>query len=227
MTNWNAIESFIGYGDRQAPIVFVGMEEGFDPTGELEAELQLRSAYASIMDLYDAHATAGDDFVKAPGNRPTWIAMSYISLRYKKQTSPTYAECKDYMVHCLGRHGKETLLAELLPYPNTNTQEWRYAEKFPDRNAYLNALLPRRTKLLRDTISEGSRRLIVCYGKQYWEYYRAIFGDEAVWHKELHAEVSSWREARVVLTSHFAWKGFNGDSGLQRLASIVLGNAGG
>jgi hypothetical protein len=41
--NWERIESFIGYGRRDAPVVFIGMEEGLADKSALKNDLIRRS----------------------------------------------------------------------------------------------------------------------------------------------------------------------------------------
>src|ERR1700728_1505894 len=83
--DWNRIETFIGYGREDAPVVFVGIEEGLSEEESLEGDLLRRSAFESIMDLQLAHqGIAGTDrFFDAdrPKSQRTWCAMCDLVLR--------------------------------------------------------------------------------------------------------------------------------------------------
>jgi hypothetical protein len=63
MINWERIETFIGFGRHDAPVVFIGMEEDLRSRDELNGDLLIRSSYdRPIMDLKEAHrAIAGTD----------------------------------------------------------------------------------------------------------------------------------------------------------------------
>jgi hypothetical protein len=54
--NWKRIEDFIGFGRRDASVVFIGMEEGLKDADALDEDLMIRSGYATpVMDLKEAH----------------------------------------------------------------------------------------------------------------------------------------------------------------------------
>ena len=54
--DWERIENFIGYGRPDAPVVFLGMEEGLRRDADLLADLLARSAFEPYMDLVQAQS---------------------------------------------------------------------------------------------------------------------------------------------------------------------------
>jgi hypothetical protein len=228
MIDWARIEGFIGFGRRNAPVVFIGMEEGLTESSALDDDLKLRSTYEdSVMDLKTAHrGVAESDRIFDPDlayRQPTWRVMADIMLRRAGNPDPTRDDRRRYGALQLGRSAGDSLLAELLPYPHTKSSEWLY-ERFGrhlTREDYTSKLLPDRKRLLRSVLAEAQRELIVCYGKAHWRSYQEIF-EQADWSWESPFIVAEWRGARVVLTKHFSSSAFNTDKQLAQLASIAL-----
>ncbi len=218
---WQTIESYVGYGSASAPIVFIGMEEGLSKGDNLEAELFLRSTYTPYMDLHESFGDGLNAFLKNPGRRPTWIGMSAIGLRYKGSSDISYASCRNYMLSELGRANRDSLLTELMPYPSANLNTWSYLDRFKDREKYADELESKRRDLLRDVVNAPARRLIVAYGKGYWDRYKTLF-DDCRWSANDNFEYGTYLEAQVVLAPHFASRPFNGELGRKRLVDAVF-----
>ena len=218
--SWDTIESFVGYGRREAPIVFIGMEEGLAKGDELDSELLLRSTYTQYMDLHASFGNELEAFLRNPGRRPTWIAMSAIALAHLGTSDPDYADCRKYMLSDLGRSNGKTLLTELLPYPSANIDTWKY-DRFTDRKAYANALLFNRLELLKAIVDAPGRELVVAYGKSYWDKYKLLF-PTCQWSESGKFEYGRYRDARIVLAPHFASRPFNGTIGRKRLTEGVF-----
>jgi hypothetical protein len=226
--NWTRIEKFVGFGRRQAPIVFVGMEEGLKAPDTLDDDLAIRSTYENpIMDLKEAHrGIAGTQHYfeadRAP-RQPTWRVMADLMLRRSGVENPTGPERRRYRALRLGRSDGDTLLTELLPYPHPKTRHWLYARfgKFSTRKDYERALLPARKSLLRRILGEHERELVVCYGKAHWSRYEELF-DERSWTQIGPFRIGRGDGARVVLTTHFSGRGFNSDLQLAQFAAVAL-----
>lgn len=209
---WEAIEAFVGYGNPDAPIVFVGMEEGLADRESLHQDLLCRSAFKTIMDLEIGHrclAKGPNLFTERPRAQRTWWVMADVMLHYDRSVPADKRERsaarKHYRTKVLGRDGGDTLMSDLLPYPHSDVKEWLYAPygRFEDRDDYLTSVLDRRIDLLRKTISGHPRQAIVCYGRGDWRYFKKLFPDAMPWKTAGRFECSEWNQARVTLTDHF------------------------
>ena len=85
--DWEKIETFLGYGNVNAPIVFVGMEEGLADKDKLESDLKYRSTFAEpVIDVYEAHlglAKGKQLFGDRPRRQGTWRVMADLMLRFE------------------------------------------------------------------------------------------------------------------------------------------------
>jgi len=229
--NWHRIESFIGFGRRDAPFVFVGLEEGLGAPDALLEELAIRSTYDTpVMDLKESFRGSEDgeryfDPDHAP-IQPTWRVMADLMVRHAGTLHPTKDDRRHYRTLRLGRSDGETLLTELLPYPHTRTSEWLYGRfsRYPTRALYESDVLPKRKELLRDVLAESPRKLIVCYGKARWPDFAEIFGNVRWDERGIH-RVGFWNDTRVVLTTHLSTHDFATDEQLADFARVALGTA--
>jgi hypothetical protein len=226
--NWKRIEEFIGFGRRDAPVVFIGMEEGLrDPDALLE-DLNVRSSYRdAVMDLAEAHrGIAGTERYFEPDHaprQPTWRVMADLMLRREGDGHPTGEQRRTYRALRLGRANGETLLTELLPYPHPKRSDWLYGRfgRYQTREAYSEALLPARVDLLRCVLDEAHRELVVCYGKDAWAEYSLLF-DGVTWIDDGRFRRGMLGATRIVLTPHFSGRDFNTDEQLAALANVAL-----
>lgn len=129
--DWDRIESFVGFGRINAPVVFLGMEEGLKDASALDEDLRIRSQYEnSVIDLKLAHkGIAGTgryfDPERAP-RQPTWRVMADLLLRRAGNAIPTGIERRYYRALHLGRENGDSLLTELLLYPHPKASDWLY-----------------------------------------------------------------------------------------------------
>jgi hypothetical protein len=233
---WNRIERFIGYGRQDAPVVFVGIEEGLSKESALETDLLRRAEFDSIMDLRVAHrGIAGADRFLDIGNpacQRTWRPMCDLMLRRRDASStPTLKMRSQYQAAELGAVDGDTLLTELLPYPHRKTGDWLYKELRPHktRKEYEASVLPIRLEVLSEAMRQWPRELIVCYGKANWPRFRCLiqkaFRVELVqWvpHRKPSCESAMIDGARVVLACHLSSKEFNSEQQLADLAAVAL-----
>lgn len=228
--DWDRIESFIGYGRIDAPVVFIGMEEGLADEGALPAELALRSQFQPVMDLEESQrGVVGGEvlFSDSPPRQPTWRVMADVMLHFEGETFTEAAERssarKTYRAKRLGRSDGNSLLIELMPYPNPKISTWLYPERFDTRDEYVAAIRPRRFELLAEVLSSSPRRAIVCYGKTDWPNYKMLFGDVS-WTSDERFECAEWRGVPITLTEHFS-RFFNSDEQLDSLYKAALRSA--
>lgn len=229
MIDWPRIEQFIGYGRLDAPVVFVGMEEGLADEAGLQNDLLLRSRFEPVMDSKEALCgiVGGEAlFSETPRRQPTWRVMADVMLHFDGQRFSSPAERssarKSYRATRLGRSEGETLLTELLPYPHRNTGSWLYVERYKDREAYVAAILPARLTMLHDVLGKYPRKAIICYGRADWGNFKRLFPDATPWKSVDRFQCAEWREAKVTLTDHFVTKHFNTDAQLDELSAVAL-----
>lgn len=208
---WERIEQFVGYGRPDAPVIFLGMEEGAD-NARLVPDLLGRSLTGPY----------GEISREGPTQR-TWSRMCELMLRREGVARPTGEERLAYQRARLGKLNGDTLVAELMPYPCQDAVGWPeiYRSRFATRSEYLATMGPRRQAMLREILSSSPRELIVCYGKTHWPYYRAIFGVEPQ-STGRPFEICKWGSARVVLAPHFVSRAFNSNAQMEAFAAEVL-----
>jgi hypothetical protein len=67
----------------------------------------------------------------------------------------------EYQAERLGWEGGDTFLMELLPLPALNLQHWPYETLFPNRAAYVAAVLPQRRQRLRALFADHTPTYVV------------------------------------------------------------------
>jgi hypothetical protein len=233
--NWDRIEKFIGFGRFDAPVVFIGMEEGLSGEETLEANLLRRSSFQEIMDSHNAFVREKDgrlielipgtiDFFNlnrrgGPKCQRTWRVVCDLMLRRAGTAAPTKIQRSLYQATSLGRGDSDTLLCELLPYPHVDAVAWHdiYVQRFKTRAAYEAAMIPQRRDLLNSIILSCTRELVVCYGVRHWSEFQQLFPD-AKWQNRSIFRVADLMSTRLVLAPHFVTKDFNTNEDLTAFA---------
>lgn len=170
----NRLKKFIGYGNLDAPVWFVGMEEkGSEKTfaARLKFKKTVDLAYAHRKTHVSEHHT---DMQKI---QRTWRGMCVVMLVCDGK-KPTRENIRKYQSEKLGRSKGKTLLTELFPIPKKKVTEWEYKKTIPqfnDLDDYQNKTLPDRIKLLRRIFKRNSPQIVICYGRRFWKYFREIF----------------------------------------------------
>ncbi len=225
--DWERIENFVGFGRFDAPVVFVGIEEGLASEEHLSSDLTRRSGFEPTMDLRKAHEGIADtDKWFGPSKikcQRTWRPMCDLMLRRGGTLSPTLQTRNEYQALRLGRSNGDTLLMELLPYPHKKNTRWLYARfgRYPTREAYERAMVPKRKELIRNALAQAKREIVVCYGKDHWPQFMPLFAG-AVWQDRSPFQSTSIGGTRVVLAPHFRRKEFNTDQQLASFGGIAL-----
>lgn len=212
--------AFIGYGNLHASTWFLGMEEA----GGGEVNLRARLKFDQIEDLRNAHLQLGIHRFH-DGPRPTiqrtWRGLAYIMLRLHGQ-DPTRDAIREYQSRELGRSGGETLLLELMPIPKPTLNSWPYTDllpQFKSREEYYRQIMPQRIELLRRLIRQHPPRILVAYGKRYWNEFRQLFTN-VEFSVENQFEWAVSAETLVVFADHFTARSMNG--GLEELVALIL-----
>jgi hypothetical protein len=132
--DFEKIEGFLGYGNPNAQIVFVGLEEGLADVSRLDDDLRCRSTFSkSIMDVFEAHlglAKGRKLFGNQPRGQRTWRVIADVLLHWEDRVPPVKQDRaalrKRYRANVLGDDGDLALLLELLPLPHVNSKHWLY-----------------------------------------------------------------------------------------------------
>lgn len=203
------LKKFIGYGELNADVWFLGMEEA----GGGEKNLRDRLTFHQIEDCAEAHKKL-DIMHLHWGKRTiqrTWRGMCYVMLALARQSTDRES-IRAYQAEKLGRYGGNTLLTELMPIPSPKLDQWRYEEllpQFKSRQDYFAQVKPYRLALLRELIETNSPSAIVAHGKGYWSEYKALFSHlQFVKHNTF--EVAKSDSTVVILTGQFASRSMNG-----------------
>lgn len=237
--DFEKIEGFLGYGNPNAPVVFVGLEEGLADVKRLDDDLRYRSTFnSSVMDVFRAHlglAKGRNLFGDKPRGQRTWRVIADVLLhledRIPGRKKDRAALRKQYRACVLGDENDLTLLLELLPLPHVNSQHWLYRRYeryngYDKRDDYEAEIIDKRLEALRDTIGQCERKAIICYGHKSWSNFKYLFPDDTEWveHRGCFGRYfnAEWNGAKVTLTNHFASKDFNRDDQLDELAAVVL-----
>lgn len=226
--NWHAIENFVGFGRHGAPIVFIGLEEGLSSVAGLEDDLLARSHYGEFEDLLVAQSGLDGPlrfFGPNPKCQRTWRPMCHLLLRREGEQNITAEKRSRYQADRLGRIDGDSLLCELMPYPNPSTSVWLYGERYPSREAYYKAMLPSRITLLRNAIFKARPEIVVCYGKSAWSDFQRLTPDVA-WRVQSGFMVGEYQESRIVLAPHFSQRTFNTVAQLDTFSNVALGISG-
>jgi hypothetical protein len=177
------IVSFLGYGNRNAAVVFIGLEEGLGnmTDGDAAENLRARGRFERVMDLHEAHLQLRENgrpidiALKAPPTQ-VWKYAAKIMLAREKHESWRDRRAVDWYIKSrLGRKDGETFLTELSPIPTGRNSDKRWMTAFSERLADMQTGLEQRTTELRGLLMSNPRSLIICYGNRPSEF-EALLG---------------------------------------------------
>lgn len=210
--------NFVGYGELDADVWFLGMEEA----GGGEENLRARLKFRAVEDCAEAHQILGirkHHWGKKIIQR-TWRGMCYIMLCLAGQETTT-ENIRNYQADQLGRFGHNSLLCELTPIPKPSIGSWGYEELIPQYASaadYYSTVLPRRHKYLRELLSKHSPKVVIGYGKKYWPDYQRLFPD-LEFSARGQFSVGKSNTCTVVLTDHLTARSMNGK--LDQVVKII------
>lgn len=175
---------FVGYGNFDAPIWFIGMEEGGgNSLEEIQARLTAwdQRGRRHAEDLHDFCKATGHpallpySTISAPYNR-TWCGL--IKDLHKRQGIPLASAVEYQRTRWLTK-GEGNCMLNLMPLPSPNIATWHYSEwsdlpELQSRKAYLKAMVPKRIARLRSVIASFDPQLVVCVGTRYRHYWEQL-----------------------------------------------------
>ncbi len=219
--DWQAIERFIGYGDVDAPIIFIGMEEG--GCGDIE-QMSKRSLFQALEPLPISKIDHG--IVKS------WRPMCDFMLKLMGIDSNASSR-RIYQNEFLAKSKSNVALAEIMPYPRVKMDRWPelYKKQYSDHKAYFEDQIPKRKVILSDFIRISPRSVIVCYGKQYWKLFESIIEDaigEIEPIENINNQFRKFKTASgttIIFCPHFSSRFFNLQDNVNQLFEIADGYA--
>jgi hypothetical protein len=184
------IVGFLGYGRPDAPVWFIGLEEGLGNMSSAEAvnNLKVRASFEAVMDLRRAHNSRlwekGSliDWDKNPPNTQVWQYMGKImrACNQHMDCCSNLKAAKDYVKLRLGRSDSnvgQTFLTELSPIPAANGKDKRWTHFFKQSYPGLEGQIEKRKKELKTLIKANPHPLIICYGSRNEGSRNKDFGD--------------------------------------------------
>jgi len=186
----NRIKNFWGYGSLNAPVWYVGMEEGLGPTTDTE-ELYIRFKAADGKTTVDmrkdmAHLVGHMKWFKKDSPiQATWKYPIALYLYLKNHKIPSKQEIREHQGLILGdKIKKESTTIELMPLPSQKAHEstWLYKKYgvigLGTRKEYLNTYKPKRVKELKKLIEKYSPKLVIFYSIGYLPEWIEIIGQK-------------------------------------------------
>lgn len=184
----NYVESFYGFGNWEAPIWFVGIEEaGGWRQRDIDRRLQAwaRDGRAELEDAPTFYPASGNArwHGTTAALQPTWAQLLRMLLA-ARAVSTTNGAILDYQRGHLGRRNGETCLAELLPLASPSIKEWHYSNWsklrwLETRERYYAHLLVARAAGLARRIKEHKPEVVIFYGTTFLNTWSCISG--ATW----------------------------------------------
>jgi len=212
------LSKFIGYGNLNADVWFIGMEEA----GGGEENIRTRLTFKKVEDCFKAHEKLGINkhHLDRKIIQPTWAQMCRLMLGLENKPFTT-TNVRQYQSEQLGRNGGNTLLCELMPIPKPNITSWGYENFIPHFQTvreYYQQVKPLRIKYFKKLLSHRNPKIVICYGKKYWKDYKNIFEDR-VFEVEGEFQIATNKQKTIILTPHLISRQMNGQ--ISNLVDLV------
>ncbi len=228
------LERFIGYGRKDAKVIFIGIEEkGGDYSNlakRIKAEnyeyVDCKRFHLDILNYTHLHNERKDFPVEFTS---VWKYMSYFMLRLEGMTVEKIKANKsqlirEYQNNYLGTKDEKgkTLLTELYPIPCQDFNTWgtkgktyhKIIPQYKSKKEYLKTVLPRRKKIFDELIKseEFSATIIICYGKTNWNHFKEFFKHFEVNFQDMNVskecKIGLLNKATKVLLTPFFGRGY-------------------
>ena len=175
--------TFLGCGNINAPIWFIGMEPGAcESCLSLEENARIRiSSFGEKIGLSEAHHLLKEDNQKLS---QVWLFASKIVRSITKVSDwDDTIKAKEFAHTKFGIVNGITLAVELLPLPRSDMKIWPeiYKELFPNYETYKEIILKERLEFLRKKISIHKPKFIFAYGKGNYNDYHKLSDTKTKW----------------------------------------------
>ena len=212
-------ESFLGYGNLESDIWFIGMEEGLSVMeGDIISELEKRfkaTKGKEVVDIQDDMRDVRDhiQWFKPSSNakirmRPTWRPLIRILLKSWSADidSNDINECiKKFQMEKWGRYNSNHCLLELLPLPNPNINKWEYGglgiDYLETRSKYIEKIMPMRIEKFREILATHKPKVVICYGYGYRECWKQLI------EPDMEKKPETIKKTLTTMALQYAWKG--------------------
>jgi len=189
----NYIKSFMGFGNCNAPIWFIGKEEAGsakDIAARVAAWLELKKP--NIADNYEFHSKFAVNLKKPKcfdylfrgknaNLQPTWNGLIKLQLAIEKGTLASEETLKEFQSHKLGRKNSNNAILELFPLPSPDHNSHNYSEVsnlsyLETKKAYKEKIAEQRIKYLKKLIFDKKPKFVIFYAtsKEFITYWKKI-----------------------------------------------------
>ncbi|MBU2890580.1 hypothetical protein [Celeribacter halophilus] len=174
---------FYGYGDFEAPLWFIGMEEGGGNSArEVTNRIHVwqQRGCAPLEDVAEYHDAVFENGFNSITKQNTWSALSRIQLAYNSDPVSGMS-VRNHWQQQLGRRGSATCIMELNPLPSPSITTWKYPD-FTDlpflasRIAYNARYRADRIASIKDMLAQHEPKAVIFYGKKYERFWAEIAG---------------------------------------------------
>jgi hypothetical protein len=241
------LEGFIGYGKKNAEIIFFGIEEGGGGYENLKMRFSMdKYEYLDCkkfhLDNLKVTRFHNEDEKHSVELQQVWKFMSYLMLRYKGHSKKKILDnnrqlLREYQNNRLGTTNEkgETLLTELFPIPCDSDEIWgtknesytKIIPQYKSKKDYRQSILPLRKKKFQNLINstDFSASVIICYGKRNWKEFEKFFNGFNVKFQEINTSKECKMgilkdDIKVFLTPFFG-NGQMGYEGLDELEKFL------
>ncbi len=169
--------NFIGYGNLDADIWFLGKEETISSSAMMIDRLQFEQVEDSTKALSILNLSASDFWNTSLNGNMQGLSELMLKLSGEKITGP---KVLNYAMEHLGKADDASLLCFLLPLPVTRETGEDFQKIFPQyssREEYLEEIRPLRLDFFRQLVASYHPRVIIAYGKDAWTDYKELFQD--------------------------------------------------
>lgn len=178
------IKNFIGYGNLNSKIWFVGIEEHCgDNIEELENRIRTTSNL-KVLDIVrdmpgiDEHLAY---FRNGARIQKTWRGIIKLIFAFEGRGVYNNNDIRNFQINELGRLNSRHALLEFLPLPNPGTNQWMYnrygIDYLRDREGYEQKIYNDRVSLFKDIIGKEKPEIVIFYSMTYHNYWEQIMGD--------------------------------------------------
>jgi hypothetical protein len=176
------INDFWGYCTFDAPVWFVGMEEGLGDEKDLEERFRAADGKTTIDIRKDMTRVPLHKMYFQPPKppiQPTWKYPITLYLYLKNGRAPSLEEIRKHQLDVLGDVArKETHVIELMPLParSTAASDWPYQNCVGTRQQYLAKYKLARVRQLRTIVATHPPRLVIFHSLTYLTDWECVIG---------------------------------------------------
>ncbi len=176
---------FLGYGNLDSDIWFIGMEEGFGGSIQDLKKRFNKTKNKKVIDIKEGMSGIKDHlkwFFPQSNLQKTWSKLILILLSLKNNVQPTNEQIKKYQRYKFGRSQGDHCSLDLMPLPCNNQKDWPYLntgiEFLNSKNKYSRKIMPERIGKFKKLIKEHSPSIVIFYSvnKNYLKQWKEIIG---------------------------------------------------